>query len=1030
MRNFKIPFYSLLATVVLHNGVQAQTGPGGVGSSSDNVVWYDVERMSSANGTSVSSLTDFSGNNNNVTQANSNERPTIVANSINGKDAIAFDGTDDQLSLGGISDLDNPNGFTFFAVLEGNDGNVFGLKYSNFAPAFSYRLSSALNIFVGYAPRSTNSTSSVTTALNTSWNIHSLTWVNSSNNVRGFMNGTNYHTKTNASGVPTTHTDFVIGKVTYSNVGFFDGSFGELIIFNTNLNTTQRTIIDNYLSAKYAIAVSTDKYIYEGSHPNEVAGIGQESLTDNHTTAQGTGIVQISGATDLENGEYAIWGHDGASTGSGSSEIPTSFTASGLKLNREWRIDMSGGDGSVGNVDVRFTMTGINFGADKTKYVIISDADGDFSDGNATVHAIAPGVNGDLITFSSVPLADGDFFTIANTNDLDECASFNTNSWGSATWIPCFVTPDSLTNATISDGTTITVTTTQSVNDLTIEEDLGSGGGNLVINANQTLIITGNLTIGNSGSLTMNSGSTIIFRGTTAQSLTNNSGSTVTLFNLAVNNTNGLTLDGSDFLELSNGLTLTNGDLTVNDTLTFLSDATRTAHVNAVPNGSIIGGSGAVIIQRFRSGRASYWGDIASSGVDCAIEELDDDIFISGIPGGDGYAGSSNGGSFISIYYWDETIDDYASPASTNDNFELGRGYEVWLADNNTTWDAKAWDLTGAINLDPVSISVSSSGSNWNLIGNPYPGYLDWDNIIANHPGIDNGEFYFMDATGGAYTLASGAGLVIAPGEAMWIQTTGLTTIDLDPANDLLSNQSTSSYRKRSAADALEIQLRNTEAPFGSNAYIIKDDMSFVGKDDRDVSPLRIPDPRSCLVSIVSGADESMVNYVPTTESSIELPVKVESGVAGKFTLNFNGLESFNKYQCVQLIDQRTGEQYPISDNYTLDIDLNEGSLSKDYTLILQEEDGIDCVNPQNAESNSPFKIWSNGDDITIDFYLSQSTLSSITIYDALGDIVSSQSKNVSYTRTSISGSTLSRGIYFVNVSANGYSETQRIILN
>ena len=60
------------------------------------------------------------------------------------------------------------------------------------------------------------------------------------------------------------------------NFGDTDAEIAEIIIYNNLINNAQRIIIANYLSSKYNIAIfnPSDRYSYDASYGNDVAGIG------------------------------------------------------------------------------------------------------------------------------------------------------------------------------------------------------------------------------------------------------------------------------------------------------------------------------------------------------------------------------------------------------------------------------------------------------------------------------------------------------------------------------------------------------------------------------------------------------------------------------------------------------------------------------------------------------------------------------------------------------------------------------------
>lgn len=1026
----------LLATLLVSGlTTTAQTGPGGVGSSATNRLWVvagesaytDAGTTQATNGQSVQQWSDLSGNGDHLTQTTSDRRPLLTTGigSINNHAALTFDGSNDL--------LDGAMGGTFT--------NTSLFVIGNFSVADQTTFDYMINIGSDY-------TDGVSLGRNTSERYYSYTEGSTRSGPvlntdymmfhQYFTGSAPYHFlringSTQTVGSPSAQinigSNIRIGAMLFSSgVHYLTGNVAEVILYDTDLNTTQRILVENYLDAKYGLGSSSDKYGFETNHGNDVAGIGQESAGDNHTDARGGSIVQVNNASDLEDGEYMLWGHDGAGTGNNSTETPASYSGDGLRLDQEWRVDLSGGDGSVGTVDITFDMAGIGFGVDPNDYDLLSDSDGNFSAGS-TVHATAPTINGDEITFSGVTLADGDYFTIGNTNDVDDCIAVTSNSWGSAIWT-CGADPDSTANVLISDGTTITITGTESANDFAIEMDGGAGGGSVVMNANSTLIVKGDFDAQSGSSLTMGSGSTIILRGTGGQqTFTNSTGSTLSLYNLEINNADGVVLASDDF-ELNNALTLTNGDLSNNTNFTFLSTVTRTAHVDPVPNGSSLAGSGDYHVQRFIAARTANWNDIASSGVDTDLEDLDGEIFTSGITGSDGYAVGSGGGSFVSIFYYDETgtPDDYVAPSSTADAFEIGRGYEVWLADDPSNWDAKAWSLTGDIDLSAAAISVNSADSRWNLLGNPYPAFLDFEAIAATSGGIDNDEYWYYDANTSTYISVSGGGSYLPPGQGFWVQTTGITELNINPSSHILSGENSSDFFKSAEKPELKVYLKNENEPFASAVYVRQNPTAFVGKDDMDIPPLRLPDPRACHMVIEQGADESMVNYVSTDEPVIELPLKVETGLSGEYTLSLQGLEYFKDYKCVNLYNEETGEQIAMSSESAYGFTIDDVSSIVNMKLVLSKEDQVDCEAPVQVTDES-VTVWSDNKTVYVDFYLDRTAEAEIEIFNVLGKRVYNQSSNVSYARKRLDLSNAESGVYFVTVSINGSSTTDKIVL-
>ncbi|GAB5539639.1 MAG: hypothetical protein Salg2KO_17420 [Salibacteraceae bacterium] len=1043
------PLITLLAILTGTLTAFGQNGPGGVGSSSSLHLWIDAtvscvdDNLNTANdGDGVKRFIDLSGNGNDVNQSNSTRYGTLNTNQINGRSVVNFDGNNDRYSVnlgaGTLSDMTifTVGKFDLATQPAGNNNYVYVLGNS-ISQAVSFgRLNANAGANTDKYFSVTEGTSRVGQLLDNSNHIYSQRFETTTPfhffNVDGTAQTVDAH-----NSIITVSSNFVLGDYRTSGNGphNFDGDLAELLFFE-GINRTERVIVENWLAGKYNIALGTNsKYGFLATHPNDMAGIGQESATDNHTDSRGQTIVRINGATDLEDGEYFIWGHDGGSLSNNTADRPVQYiVTNGRRLIREWAVDISGGDNSLGTVDVTFDMTGIPIGVNADDYRILIDTDGDNSFINATVLDTAPDLtNFPLILFNDVPLNDGDRFTIGNSNDITTCTTLVSGTWNTAVWT-CGQVPDSTFNVVIDDGTTVTIPadSTETANFLDVGD---GGGGTLILGANSTLVVKGDLDVNTLAAIVFNSGSTLIMRGqgqNGVQTITNSTGSTIDLHNLIIENTDDVVLAGAPGYNIQDGLTLVRGDLTANTTLRFDSDATRTAHINPIPNGSVINGAGPFEVSRFRSARDANWGNIATSGVDTDLEDLNGEVAMSGIFGGNGYATGNGGGGFHSVYFWNNVTDAYEVPNNTSENFELGLGYEIWLADNLTNWGAQSWTLSGDINLADTDLDIDAAGTAWNLVGNPYLGFLDWDQITTDFTGIENDEYWYLDANLNAYTnVTAGGGATVPPGQGFWVRSPlDNTDLSLDVATHLANGVNSPTFLKRSNDDQLMIHVEHNTEDWGAAAYLRNDPTGFTGLDNLDITPLRVPDERACHMAILAGEEDLMVNYISEEEDQVSVPIKIETGTPGTYTMDFAGLDAFKKYQCVTLIDESTGESTTVSAETAYEFDLKQKGVSKYFTLLLQNENATECEDyGKNALSNNT-RVWNDRKTIFIDISYDRSINAEITVHNILGEEVYKQSSLASYSRERIDLTDMSAGTYIVTVALNGQSETHKVILN
>lgn len=1023
----------------------AQTGPGGVGTNTNNLLWLDVtgnclnnNLNPATNNQIIKRILDRSGNGNFMNQANLSRMATLKTNELNGLSVVRLDGTADQytgnLSAGTLSEIDvftvgnfglatQPAGKSacFYLLGSSNSSSINFLRANANSGANADKYYSKVEGSNRFGELLDNTSHVYSQRFETTTPFHFV-------NVDGTAQTVAAH-----NSIITVSSNFYVGTAVGTNSCNLNGDIAELIVFE-GINRSQRIIVENYLGAKYNLALSTnDKFSFDATHGFEVAGIGRESATDNNVDARGSGFVQISSPTGLEDGEYMLWGHDNGDTSTSGAEVPPAWlNPIGEKLNREWRVEISGGDNSVGSVTLTFHLpTGKDFGLRDSTYNLLIDDDGDFT--NASIVNNIPVVTDDtIIVFSGITLSDGDFFTLGNSNDAPTCASLSSGDWQAVNW-DCGVIPDSSYNVEVRDGTTVSISAsaTESAKSIDIMADAGSGGGTLTLNLSANLVMTGIFDVQSIGGLNMNLGSTVTLRGQTInQPFSNNSGRIVELVNLIVDNPLGVILQ--DSFSISENLDLLDGDLTNNGHLLFLSDNLNTSAIGATPKSNTINGTGTFAVQRFRNTRNTNWGNIATSGVDTDLEDLNGEVFMSGIFGGNGYAfNSTNTGGFNSVYFWNETTNAYEVPINTSEPFEIGRGYEIWLGTNQTTWTGQAWELEGDIDLSPINIPVSSAGGGWNLLGNPYLGVLNFDNIVADG-GVNGSEYWYVDANTSTYISVAAGGATLPPGQGFWVNTTGINIIALDPATDLVPNITLTNYLKRDMLkDELRIMAHHKNEPYGSAVYLRRDENAYEGLDERDLSPLRLPDPNFSELSIEAGHQDLMVNYIPSNANQIEIPIRFDTKYDGDYELSFEGLETFEVYSCVSIRDEANSEITPIIDESILTMSNLTVGDEVNYTLILSKDGFEDCtpLMPSSEIFNDGLvNIWNANSIVKIDFALDKAAMSEIAVYDVLGNIIHTSALRAKFNRVEIPLLNQPSGVYFVSVNINGQNWSQKIV--
>ncbi|WP_052417948.1 hypothetical protein [Jejuia pallidilutea] len=225
-------------------------------------------------------------------------------------------------------------------------------------------------------------------------------------------------------------SNLVLGALNFDYGTYLGADYSEVIHFNYALNTAEQIIINNYLSAKYNIALSSDDiYIQDdpgrGNFDYNVAGIGQAIDGSNHTDSQGTGIVRINNPRALSNNDFLFWGEE---TRNPTYNFSTNTTNHTEQLNSRWRVRRRGNPGSV---DITFDLSSVDLSGKQScsPLQLIVDNNYDFSSPEAIYDLT---IVGSIATATNVRLNQNRYFTLRYVDEIVRDGSSYYNGSGVA----------------------------------------------------------------------------------------------------------------------------------------------------------------------------------------------------------------------------------------------------------------------------------------------------------------------------------------------------------------------------------------------------------------------------------------------------------------------------------------------------------------------------------------------------------------------------------------------------------------------
>lgn len=989
-------FFFLFTTTIT---LIAQTGPAGVGNSSSNVIWLDGNILNYSTVPSISSWPDQSGNGNDFSQGTASNQPSRVT--YGGFYGVRFDGGD-WINNAGIGAL-NTNTNSQFIVYNGNKANHTGMLFeSSFTQSsqFLRTFRTSTGDVRSWVLKSTGGIVDNTTTNSSAFQIVSSIWDGNSQTFNSFKDGASIGSKVGANGNPTGNYKNSIGAAS-NNAYKFDGDMGEVIIYNSVLNSAQQNIVNNYLSSKFNISISNDFYSYDATHKYDVFGIGQEA-DGNNLTAQGKGIVELS-VGSLNNGDYILSGHDNTSLATTTSDVPVAMSGS-LRLTRTWRVDVTG---STNTANVVFDISSLTLPVG-SYYLLVESANGIFNDGGVVQYGPFADVAG-LVTFSGVSLADGNYFTIASAS-VTGISSVQTGYWDVASTWDCNCVPVSTDDIIISAGHTVTARTGIDVHDITIL-------GTLNTNSTPTFNITGDYTVNGTGSV---SHKTTTFNGSSTQNITNNTATTVPFNVLIINNAANVGLYTGNF-SVSNYISVVAGQLqNISGTFTILSNATKTA---VVFNNTGNGFSGQFIVQRYISQRNAGWGDLSSPVSNNHLRDWDSnpaatarELFMCGV---NGFSG--NCGGWESVYSFDAATQTYSAITDTSYVLAPGTGIELWLADDNDFLYNTTFDSRGTPNFGDVAVPVVNS---FNLVGNPYQAFVNFNSLTK--PTI-NSTYYIWSTASGTYD-AKTAGQ-IPPHQGFYVESVGAGTLTFTEASKNASGAST--FYKTEQQEDVEpytfteaiLKVKNTQLNYAHELKLRINELAKTSLDEFDASflPSRIAEaPSITAFSEKSNKPLAIISFNQAYE--VIIPISVKTGVAGKFTLEAINFENFtNLYKNVTLLDTKTNTIYNLKTQKEVTIDLATEEDDARFELRLSNNVASANVGDLNViiYKNQEFTVIEMDD--VIDGY-------TVSIVNLLGQKVIDDFVNITTNRLLIPNNSLPKGVNIISVENKNNNVIKKLI--
>ncbi|MBK7212173.1 MAG: T9SS type A sorting domain-containing protein [Bacteroidales bacterium] len=744
-----------------------------------------------------------------------------------------------------------------------------------------------------------------------------------------------------------------------------------------------------------------------------VATVWSDIVGAGASTPTKLAITSVNGgASPLTNTPFSVTvqAQDGANS-------PANVTA-----NTSINLNLATGTGSLGG-----TLTGtINAGSNS---VTISGVT--YNTAETGVSLTASATSGDLLSagtssaFAVVPVVTA-YRSAVSSGNWNSAATWE--GYTGSSWIPAYDFPTSTTkDVTIQSGHTVIVPpsfNSGSASNLTVENgatlyaNAASGSCFLYVYGN----IVNNGTIGGAtdvigfdieGASCQISGSGSFIASRIAKFTTTNATT-----NMSIGQNMTLTYTSASSAALRNGTTTTlfnitleaGKQLSVPNAKIDLAYCTLTLKDNAslLDNGTISGMTTNVSVERFLTKYNAIGDDM--------FHFLSSPVAAQAIQ--PGFVNLPN--TTDDFYSWDETTNQWinsvdgsgAFASGFESNFTVGKGYLVaYPADVTKTF-------SGVLNTGNVVTALTytpAQGNGWNLLGNPYPSAIDWNNVTSTN--LDNAVYVYDNASATYKSYVAGVGTLtdgIVPSTQGFFVHANATSPSLTLENQDRVHAGTAFYKSDAIQNVVRLMVSgNNKADetiirFAENATTAFDSQMDAYKLSGGAS---VPTFYS-----LAGNTKLSVNSLPSTSMEDYVTLAVEAGAASNYEISLTD-NTLSSSVYVTLEDTKTGVSQKLNDNPVYSFTAAPGEDPSRFRLHFK--DATSVANPALAGINA----YSVEGQIRITSDKNLNGL--VTLTDMAGRLIAKTNMNQATScMLNVHGQT---GIYVVNIATTEGNFVQKV---
>jgi len=404
-------------------------------------------------------------------------------------------------------------------------------------------------------------------------------------------------------------------------------------------------------------------------------------------------------------------------------------------------------------------------------------------------------------------------------------------------------------------------------------------------------------------------------------------------------------------------------------------------------------------------------------------------------------------GSTNKFGYWNETTCTYPQITDNTTLLNAGQGYVFYNPGADATISFTGTLNTGDITVDVTRTGTSNGARGFNLIGNPYPSYVNWNaatktnvrNTIWYRTWTKGGTMQFDTYDGSTGTSNGMRGAVsqyIPPMQGFWVKvdadpvspaTTSAGSIVFHNADRLYKDQTLQTNRLRTKANADIIpgivRLRVSNGTNADETILVADANASDAADSYDSPKMKNYNVEIPEIYTVAGSEEMVINHLNNFSPGKALTLGFRPGKVSDFTIVATEITNIDNNLKVVLQDNATNLEYDLTDGSAYTFSSSDAiSTTTRFTVLFKSADVVNKLNNELLKIN----VYCNAQNqIAVDMN-AVSGNGSVAVYNSIGQKL--VDKELTYAKLVIDNH-LKAGVYAVELNVNGQRLIKKVVL-